>query len=84
MDITENQVKNLLDELYAFKDKVRESGNSKYIRISNKDILFAVLAKVIDLENKTNKQEIALTKMKAVVYIGVPTALTVIGYLLVV
>lgn len=78
IDITEDEVQEILENLYNFKDKVRESGNSKYIRLSNKDILFAVLKKLNDMDKKNCKQDTRLTRLEATVYVLIPIAVGLI------
>lgn len=77
--ITDEEVQEILDNLYDFKDKVRESGNSKYIRLSNKDILFAVLKKLNDMDKKNCKQDTRLDRLEVLVYIGLPILVAVAG-----
>jgi len=85
MDIEESEVQDLLDELYKFRDKVRESGNSKYLRLSNKDILFAVLKSVNEIKKENDKQEHEISKLKIqlkIIWILVPVSVGVANILL--
>jgi hypothetical protein len=79
VSITEEQVKQILENLYDFKEQVRNAGNSKYIRLSNKDILFALLVKMNKLQEENCNQNKRLTRLESVVYVGIPIIVAVVG-----
>ena len=67
MELDERKFKQLLDDMYEFRDKAKANGNSKYERISNKDILFFFISKLDNLENRVSKTE-AAQKISLVVF----------------
>ncbi|MCK4328502.1 hypothetical protein KAX02_01540 [candidate division WOR-3 bacterium] len=67
MELDEKKFKKLLDDMYAFRDKAKANGNSKYERISNKDILFFFINKLDSLEERVSKTE-AVQRVSFVVF----------------
>ena len=73
-NVTDEQVQQILDNLYDFKEQVRKAGNSRFVRLSNKDILFAVLLKVNDLKKENDKQNSRISRLEAVLFVLAPLA----------
>ena len=67
MELDEKKFKKLLDDMYSFRAKAKANGNSKYERISNKDILFFFINKLDSLEERVSKTE-AVQRVSFVVF----------------
>ena len=82
MDINQEELELLLDEVYEFKDTLHTQGNSKYLRIAAKDVLFYLLCKQKKQDTliEHNRADIAIMK-GTVKYLclTVPIILSVLG-----